>query len=59
MSALYVILTATGEVVSKIDTSTKTERQIDKIEMGLLRNMNLDEYHVERAGQADDAPGGA
>ena len=48
MVALNVIHTETGEVVKVIEISGQSDRQIDLLEMGLLRNMNLVKYHVER-----------
>lgn len=53
MGDLLIIETATGEIVSRIDIdehlSTSTR---EKIERGVLRNMNTDRYHVEDEGEA-------
>jgi curli biogenesis system outer membrane secretion channel CsgG len=45
---LRVIEFTTGEVVSTINVEGKSERAIDRCEMGLLRNMNLEAFGVER-----------
>ncbi len=45
---LRVIEFSTGDVVSKINVEGKSERAIDRCEMGLLRNMNLEAFGVER-----------
>ena len=59
MDFINVVLTETGEVVTSIDVTGKSGRAIEKTAMGLLRNMNLDAYHVEypRAVQAGTAQG--
>jgi phosphoribosylformylglycinamidine (FGAM) synthase PurS component len=36
----------TGKVVKRIDVSISSERTIEKCAMGILMNMNIDEYHV-------------
>jgi hypothetical protein len=49
---LQVVELSTGNVVKEVDVSKLPEHQVDKAEMGLLRNMNLDEYSVRRAEEA-------
>ena len=44
---LRIVDMETGEVVKRIDVTGKSERQIERIEMGMLRNMNLERYTVE------------
>jgi hypothetical protein len=46
---IEVVHTTTGTVVKRIDVTGSSERQIEKVEMGLLRNMNLDSYHTNDA----------
>jgi hypothetical protein len=48
--ALEVVSLETGKVVKTIDVSGKGERQVEKVEMGLLRNMDLERYSVRRKG---------
>lgn len=36
----------TGEIVKRIDVSDKSQNQIDKIEMGMLRNMDIENYYT-------------
>jgi hypothetical protein len=36
----------TGKVVSVVDVSHKTERQVEKIMLGMLRNLNRDRFGV-------------
>jgi len=35
------------EVVRAVDVTGKSDRQIDKIESGIMRNMNHEEYYTE------------
>ena len=43
---LRVVKTSTDEVVKEFDVSDKTERQIEKLEAGLLINLNHDEFYI-------------
>lgn len=36
----------TGEVVHRVDVSGKSERAVDKIERGIVRNINTDNYYT-------------
>lgn len=47
MKALLVRDLTTGEVVRRIDVSQKSERGAEKVEMGLLRQMDLDRFSVD------------
>lgn len=38
---------ATGEIATKVDVTGKSERAIERIERGMLMNMNTDEWCVE------------
>jgi hypothetical protein len=46
---IEVVHTVSGTVVKRIDVTGSSERQIEKVEMGLLRNMNIDSYHTNDA----------
>lgn len=46
--ALEVVEIGTGKVVETVDVHDKPERMIDRVEMGMLRNMDLDRYSVRR-----------
>lgn len=37
-----------NEIADIIDVREKSERMIDRVEMGINRNMNHDSYHTER-----------
>lgn len=43
---LEVVSFDTDEVVRRLDVTNKTESQVEKIERGLMRNMDLDKYFV-------------
>lgn len=43
-----VITDADGNEVHRLDTTGRTEREIDKIESGLARQMNTDAYYFHR-----------
>lgn len=45
--ALIVRSFETGEEVRRLDVSGKSERDIERVEMGLLRQMNLDAYYLD------------
>ena len=49
---LQVIDLETDEVVRTIDVSGHSERQVERIERGLLRNMNRDRYVVDEVRRA-------
>jgi hypothetical protein len=44
--ALEIVEIETGKVVKTVDVSGKSARQIEMVEMGLLRHMNLEQYSV-------------
>ena len=44
---IEIIETAKGNIVKRIDVSGKSERQADKVEMGVLRNMNLTDFFTK------------
>jgi len=46
--ALEVVEIETGKVVETVEVYDKPERMIDRVEMGMLRNMDLDRYFVRR-----------
>ncbi len=37
----------TGEIVSRVDVTGQSERNIDRCMMGMLINMNQDDYRIE------------
>ncbi len=47
VTELRVIESATGEVVRRLDVSGRSERAVEKIENGLLRQMDLERFHLE------------
>lgn len=49
---LRVVVTHTGEVIHRVDVHGKSDREVEKVLSGMLRNMNHEEYHVEDS--ADD-----
>lgn len=46
MAALVVRDVETDEEVRRLDVTGKSERQIEKIERGMLRQMDTERYHV-------------
>lgn len=44
--ALEVVETKTGKVIKTVPLTNPTERYVERVMMGMLRNMNTDEYHV-------------
>jgi hypothetical protein len=52
MKKLQVKRMKGGEVVKEIDVTGKSERDIERITMGLLRNMNTDSFFVD---EVDDS----
>lgn len=46
--ALEVVELETGKVIETVDVHGKPERMIDRVEMGMLRNMDLDRFSVRR-----------
>lgn len=46
--ALEVVEIATGKVVETVDVRGQSERMVDLVEMGMLRNMDLDRFSVRR-----------
>lgn len=51
MTKIQVKTMGAGEVVHEVDITGRSEREVERIEMGMLRNMNLDGYYI---GVADD-----
>lgn len=46
---LQVVDLETGEVVKEIVPQSTTDRYLEKLELGLIRNMNTEKYCVKRA----------
>lgn len=44
---LHVIRLGTEEVVKTLDMTGKTDRQVEKIERGMLINLDLENYCIE------------
>lgn len=44
---LYIRDFATRSVIDTVDVTGRSERQVEKIMMGMLINMNTDEYFVD------------
>ena len=55
MFEVKVVESSTGEVVEVLN-AIKTERQAEKVERGLLINMNRDLYHTEIEGCENEPP---
>ena len=47
MTALVVRRLSTKEEIHRIELHNKSERQVERIILGLLRNMNTDEFYVD------------
>lgn len=48
MTKALLVKNYMGETIRRIDVSGKSESYINKAEMGLLRNMNIDKFYVQR-----------
>lgn len=46
MRFLEVVEIETGEVVHKVEVTGKSERNIERCEMGMLRNMDTERFFV-------------
>jgi hypothetical protein len=46
---LEVVEISTNEVVHTVDVSNKSDSQIDRVMMGMMRNMDLDRFFVREA----------
>jgi hypothetical protein len=55
MSKIYVVEFKTEKVIDSINVSGKSQREIDKVMMGLMRNMNLERFYVTQT-HPDDQP---
>jgi curli biogenesis system outer membrane secretion channel CsgG len=44
---LRVVRSKTREVVSRVDVHGKSDRMVERVMSGMLRQMNTDEFHVE------------
>jgi curli biogenesis system outer membrane secretion channel CsgG len=44
---LRVVRTDTGEVVHLVDVTGKSDREVEKVMGGMLRNMDRERFHVE------------
>jgi hypothetical protein len=47
MANLYVKSFDTGEVVKIIPLKSTGERHVERVMLGLLRNMNTDDYYID------------
>ena len=47
MANVYIREIGTGEIVHTIETEHTSERYIEKIERGLLRQIDRDKYYVD------------
>jgi len=50
--SIEVVEIATGEVVHRVSVEGKTDTQIDRVDMGLLRNMDLERFSTRYSPQA-------
>lgn len=48
MSALIVRRNGTSEEVHRVDTTAKSESSIDRIERGMLINLDVEQFHIAR-----------
>lgn len=46
---LEIVKKETNEIVKRMDITNQSERQIERIEMGVLMNLNVKEYHIKIA----------
>lgn len=47
---LKVVETATGKVVREVDVHDKGASAIEKVMLGMLRNMDTDRFHIDDTG---------
>ncbi len=52
--ALRIVNRETGEVVSAVDVTGKSERQIYRVEMGMLINMDTDRFYIDDSATDED-----
>ena len=48
MAALVITSIDTGEEIKRVDVTGKHTRQIERIEMGMLINLDHEKYYVRR-----------
>lgn len=46
---LEIVKKETKEIVKRMDITNQSERQIERIEMGVLMNLNIKEYYIKIA----------
>lgn len=44
----------TDEVVHRIDVTDKSDRQVEKVEMGLLHKVDLERFYVDDTGEVGE-----
>lgn len=44
---MKVVETATGKVVREVDVHDKGQSAIEKVMLGMLRNMDTDRFHID------------
>jgi hypothetical protein len=55
--SIEVVEIATGKIVKRINVEGRPESQIDKIDIGLLRNMDLERFSTRYSSEpAEKAP---
>ena len=54
---IEIVCTKTGEVVRTIDITHESKKNAEKIEAGIQRNLNHDEYHTRTAARRKRAKG--
>ena len=53
---LRVVDRKTGEVVSTVDVTGRSERTIGRVEMGMLINMNTDRFYIQDSAHDAEVP---
>lgn len=49
---LKIVETETGRLVHEVDVSTKSAAMIERVMLGMLRNMDTDKFHIDDTGAA-------
>lgn len=50
---LEIIEYDTGKCEKRIEVTGKSEREVERLERGMLRNLNRDKFYVADTGYAD------
>jgi len=50
--SIEVVELGTGKIVHRMNVDGKSPSQLDRVEMGILRQMDLDRYSIRRSAHA-------